>query len=54
METPLLFNLREDPAEKHDVAEEHPAVLAEIEEMVERHEQNLVEVKDQLAERESD
>lgn len=52
-EPPLLFNLSEDPAERYDVADEHPEVLAEIWEMVERHKQNLAEVKDQLAERES-
>ncbi|WP_340105472.1 sulfatase family protein [Rhodohalobacter sp. 8-1] len=53
-DTPLLFNLSEDPAERYDVADEHPEVLAEIQEMIDRHEVNLVEVKDQLAERESD
>lgn len=53
LETPLLFNLSKDPGEKHDVADEHPEVLAEIKEMVERHKQNLVKGKDQLAERES-
>lgn len=51
--TPLLFNLSEDPAEKYDVADDYPEVLAEIDEMVEKHKRNLVEVKDQLAERES-
>lgn len=53
LETPLLFDLCEDPGEKYDVADEHPKVLAEIEDMVERHRENLIEVKDQLAERES-
>lgn len=53
LETPLLYDLSEDPGEKYDVAEEHPEVLDEIQEMVERHKENLVEVKDQLAERES-
>lgn len=53
LETPMLFNLKEDPAEKHDVANQHPEILAEIEEMVQNHKQNLVEVKDQLAERET-
>ena len=50
---PLLFDLSEDPAEKYDVADKHPDVLTEINEMIEKHKQNLVEVKDQLAERES-
>lgn len=53
LETPLLFDLSEDPGEKYDVADEHPEILAEIEEMVQNHKKNLVEVKDQLAERES-
>ncbi len=53
LETPLLFDLSEDPGEKFDVADEHPEVLAEIEKMIETHKENLVEVKDQLAERES-
>lgn len=53
LETPLLFNLSNDPGEKYDVADQHPEILAEIEKMVENHKQNLVKVKDQLAERES-
>ncbi|MEX0771081.1 MAG: sulfatase-like hydrolase/transferase, partial [Balneolaceae bacterium] len=53
LNTPLLYDLNEDPAEKYDVADKHPEVLDEIEEIVKRHKQNLVEVKDQLAERES-
>ena len=50
-ETPFLFNLSKDPAEKYNVAEKHPKVLKEIQQMVEHHKSNLVEVKDQLAER---
>lgn len=53
LETPRLYNLSEDPGEKYDVADEHPEVLAEIEEMVEKHKQNLVKGEDQLAERDS-
>jgi len=49
LDTPLLFDLGEDPGEKYDVADKHPRVLAEIEVMVEMHKQNLVKVKDQLA-----
>lgn len=53
LETPLLFDLKEDPSEKYNVADEHPKILIEIEQMVQAHKENLVEVKDQLAERES-
>ena len=53
LETPLLYDLDKDPSEKYDLADEHPEIIAEIEDMVERHKENLVKVKDQLAERES-
>ncbi|NBC66652.1 MAG: sulfatase-like hydrolase/transferase [Bacteroidetes bacterium] len=53
LETPLLFDLSEDPSEQYNIAEEHPDVLTEIDEMVKNHQQNLVKKKDQLAERES-
>jgi len=53
LETPLLFDLREDPGEKYNVAHEHPEILREIEKMVEEHKETLVEVEDQLAKRES-
>jgi len=54
LETPLLFDLREDPGEKYDIADEHPEIISEIMEMVKRHQQNLIKGKDQLADRESD
>lgn len=53
LKTPFLFDLIEGPAEKNHIADAHPGVLIEIKEMVERYRQILVEVKDQLAERES-
>jgi hypothetical protein len=34
---PLLYNLDHDPAEKFDVAKEHPAVVAEIERIAAAH-----------------
>lgn len=52
LETPLLFDLSEDPSEQYNIAEEHPDVLSEIDEMVKNHQQDLVKKKDQLAERE--
>ena len=53
-ETPLLFNLSKDPAEKYNVADKYPTILKEIQQMVEHHKSNLVEVEDQLAERKPD
>lgn len=53
LETPLLYDLSTDPGEKYDIAENYPEIIAEIKEMVKRHQQYLVKVKDQLAERES-
>ncbi|MGM0506914.1 MAG: arylsulfatase, partial [Bacteroidota bacterium] len=52
LETPMLFDLSTDPSETNNVAEKNMAVLADIERMVQEHRDNLVEVKDQLAERE--
>lgn len=49
---PLLYQLSQDPSEQYDVAEHHPEVLAQIEEMVKQHRKNLVKGADQLAERE--
>lgn len=46
---PLLFNLNHDPAEKHNIADEHPEVIAEIETVVKEHRANLVRKRDRLA-----
>ena len=40
-EPPLLFNLNHDPAEKFNVAANHPDILAEIQREVENHRANL-------------
>jgi len=53
MRNPSLYNLKEDPGEKYNVAEKYPEILREIEKMVEDHKETMVEVKDQLADRES-
>jgi len=45
---PLLYHLGHDPAEKFDIAKEHPDVLAEIREIVERHRRTLVPGENQL------
>lgn len=48
---PLLYHLGHDPSEKHDVAKDHPAVIAEILKEVQRHRQELVPGEDQLSRR---
>jgi len=45
---PLLFNLEADPSEIFDVSKEHPEVLAEIADEVERHKATVKPVKNQL------
>ena len=50
-ETPELYHLELDPSEKYNVAEEHPDVIKEIRQAVERHEANLERVPTQLDER---
>jgi len=39
---PLLFNLEHDPSEQYDVSDDHPEIIAEIAEEVERHRLNMV------------
>jgi arylsulfatase A-like enzyme len=45
---PLLFNLLVDPSEKVNIADEHPEVLQEIQEVLEAHRAGLTEVESQL------
>jgi len=45
---PLLFHLGHDPSEKHNVAKNHPDVLADLAREWERHRLNLVPGKPQL------
>ena len=52
LESPLLYNLSQDPAEQFDVAAEHPEILQQINQMIKEHRANLVFGKDQLADRE--
>ncbi len=47
---PLLFHLRHDPSEQYNVAAEHPEVLAEIAQEVEKHRAGMVPGKPQLNE----
>ena len=51
-ETPLLYNLSEDPGEQFDVASEHPEILQKIQNLVAAHNSDLVRGEDQLVERE--
>jgi arylsulfatase A len=48
---PLLYDLDRDPSESHDVAAEHPEVIAEIQALVDDHRARLVPGPDRLAER---
>ncbi len=45
---PLLYHLEHDPSEKYDVSEHNPAVLAEIQEEVKRHQAALKAPPSQL------
>lgn len=49
-QTPLLYNLSYDAAEKFDIAAEHPDVLQKIQDLIIAHTSKLVAGKDQLAE----
>jgi arylsulfatase A len=48
---PLLFNLEHDPSEKYDISADNPEIIEEIIKTVNDHKKNLVEGKDQLANR---
>lgn len=45
---PLLYNLLTDPSEKHDVAAQHPEIIAEIREVLKEHQASVVPVENQL------
>lgn len=51
-DTPILYNLNEDPSEQYDVAAQHPEILEKINAYVAKHRSKLVVGEDQLAERE--
>lgn len=46
-ETPLLFQLENDPSENYDVAAEYPDVLADLQREVEKHKATLKPVQAQ-------
>jgi len=37
----LLYHLEHDPSEKYDVAKDHPEVIADLRNEIERHRANL-------------
>ncbi len=45
---PLLFQLEHDPSEQHDVAKDHPEVIADIRKLVAEHEAGLQAPPSQL------
>lgn len=51
LEVKKLYNLQHDPSEKYDLAEKHPEIIKEIEEMVKNHESTVVPVKSNLEKR---
>ena len=48
---PLLYNLEHDPSEKHNIADKHPDVIADILQEVARHKSELIPGEDRLAAR---
>jgi len=47
---PLVFELNQDPSEKHDVARQHPEVVAQIRRLVAEHRAGVQPVRSQLEE----
>lgn len=51
---PLLFHLEHDPSELYNVADQQPGVIAEIRAEIEKHQQSLEPVENQLQKRNMD
>lgn len=51
LDSPELYQLQEDPSERFNIAEDHPEVIAEIEEMVEAHKSTVKPVENQMEKR---
>jgi len=47
-DTPVLYNVDEDPSEKFDVESEHPEIIEKINKIVEEHNAHMVKGKDLL------
>jgi arylsulfatase A-like enzyme len=45
---PLLYNLATDPSEKYDIAADHPEIIRELRELLDRHLKTVVPVENQL------
>lgn len=39
---PLLFNVNKDPSEVHDVADENPEIIAELTELIDKHQEEII------------
>ena len=48
-ETPQLYQLEHDPAEKHNIAQLHPEVLQQLTKIAKEHRDSIESVEDQLA-----
>ncbi|MDN5211748.1 sulfatase [Fulvivirgaceae bacterium BMA12] len=48
---PILYNLSHDPSEQYNIADKHPEIIQQINELVRQHKSNLIKGKDQLADR---
>ncbi|MEX2594552.1 MAG: sulfatase [Anditalea sp.] len=51
LEVKKLYHLQHDPSEKYDLAEKHPKIITEIEEMVKNHQSTVVPFKSNLEKR---
>ena len=50
-QVPLLFHLEHDPSEKYDIADQHPEIIEEINQLVENHKKTVKPVANQLDKR---
>lgn len=50
-QVPLLFHLEHDPSEKYDIADQHPEIIEEINQLVEDHKKTVKPVENQLENR---
>ncbi len=48
LEEPLLYNVSVDPAEKYNIAEEHPEIVKEIKQVLNEHLKTITPVENQL------
>ena len=48
LQTPLLYNLDNDPSEKNNIYEDYHDVLGQIDEIIKKHKSDLIIAKDLL------